>query len=188
MIVKTDQAMSNRTTTRRRTTVNKPTVCSKVFNGKLRLLALAMSTAFISGGVFAATLDDVVHSTLPGNQQQIAFKLSESIGTPTSFSIEEPARIAIDLLGTTNALDKRIVPVGVGNIESVNIVEAGDRTRVVLNLGEMAEYETQMDGNRLLVTVNDSDAQGSLSEELEGALSGDLIDEPELLNLSLIHI
>ena len=182
MIVKTDQAMSYRTTTRRRTTVNKPSVCSKVFNGKLRLLALAMSTAFISGGVVAATLDDVVHSTLPGNQQQIAFKLSESIGDPTTFSIEEPARIAIDLLGTTNALDKRIVPVGVGNIESVNIVEAGDRTRVVLNLGEMAEYETQMDGNRLLVTVNDSDAQGSLSEELEGALSGDLIDEPELLN------
>ena len=182
MIVKTDQAMSYRTTTRRRTTVNKPTVCSKVFNGKLRLLALAMSTAFISSGVFAATLDDVVHSTLPGNQQQIAFKLSESIGTPTSFSIEEPARIAIDLLGTTNALDKRIVPVGVGNIESVNIVEAGDRTRVVLNLGEMADYDTQMDGNRLLVTVDDNDAEGSLSEELEGALSGDLIDESEPLN------
>ncbi len=146
--------------------MNKPTVCSKVNTGKLRLLAIAMSTALVSGGALAATLDDVVHTTLPGNQQQIAFKLSESVGNPTTFSIDEPARIAIDLLGTTNALEKRIVPVGVGNIESVNIVEAADRTRVVLNLGAMADYETQVDGNRLLITLSDSDAAGSLSEAL----------------------
>jgi type IV pilus assembly protein PilQ len=146
--------------------VNKPTVCSKVHTGKLRLLALAMSTALVSGGALAATLDDVVHTTLPGNQQQITFKLSESVGTPTSFAIEEPARIAIDLLGTTNALERRIVPVGVGNIESVNIVEAADRTRVVLNLGAMTDYETQIDGNQLLVTLSDSDAADTLSEAL----------------------
>jgi len=182
-----DKTMRNRTT-RRRTTVNKPTVCSKVNKGKLRLLALAistaMSTAFISGGAFAATLDDIVHTTLPGNQQQIAFKLSESVGNPTSFSIEEPARIAIDLLGTTNALEKRIVPVGVGNIESVNIVEAADRTRVVLNLGAMADYETQIDGDRLLVTVSgDSDAAGSLSEALideSGPLNPENYDTTEV--------
>jgi len=146
--------------------VNKPTVCSKFHTGKLRLLALAMSAALVSGGVHAATLDNVEYTTLPGNQQQIAFKLSETVGEPTTFSIDEPARIAIDLIGTTNALDRRIVPVGVGNIESVNIVEAADRTRVVLNLGAMADYETQIDGNRLLVTLTDSDAQGSLTEAL----------------------
>jgi len=151
---------------RRRTMVNKPTVCSKFHTGKLRLLALAMSAALVSGGVHAATLDNVEYTTLPGNQQQIAFKLSETVGEPTTFSIDEPARIAIDLIGTTNALDRRIVPVGVGNIESVNIVEAADRTRVVLNLGAMADYETQIDGNRLLVTLTDSDAQGSLTEAL----------------------
>ena len=162
--------------------MNKPTVCSKVHTSKLRLLAIAMSTALVSGGALAATLDDVVHTTLPGNQQQIAFKLSESVGNPTTFSIDEPARIAIDLLGTTNALDRRIVPVGVGNIESVNIVEAADRTRVVLNLGAMAEYDTQIDGNQLLVTLSDSDAQGSLSEaiiEESGPLDpADFDDEP----------
>ncbi|OED35577.1 hypothetical protein AB833_30095 [Chromatiales bacterium (ex Bugula neritina AB1)] len=122
-----------------------------------------MSTALIAQHGYAATLDDVSYATLPGNQQQIAFKLSETVTNPLSFQIEQPAQIAIDLMDTTNALDKRVVPVGIGNVESVNIVEANDRTRVVLNLGEMTGYETEIDGDRLLVTL-DSDAEGLLDD------------------------
>jgi len=164
-------------TTQRRTTVNNPTNCSTPKSagssrsshlGKLRLLAIAMGAqALMAQHSLAATLDHLSHTTLPGNQQQIAFKLSDPINDPRTFKIDYPARIAIDLMGTTNALDKRVVPVGVGNLESVSIVEANDRTRVVLNLGAMTEYETVIDGDRLLITL-DSDALGeeSMSEEL----------------------
>ena len=75
-------------------------------------------------------------------------------------------------MGTTNALDKRVVPVGVGNLESVSIVETTDRTRVVLKLGEMTAYETKIDGDRLLVTLDgdaDSDADGTVESTIEDA-------------------
>ena len=72
--------------------------------GKLRLLAMAISTQVLVTQGFAATLDNISHTTLPGNQQQIAFKLSENSVDTQTFQIEDPARIAIDLMGTTNAL------------------------------------------------------------------------------------
>ena len=118
------------------------------------------------------------YTTLPGNQQQVSFKLSEPVNDTQSFRIEQPARIAIDLMGTTNALDKRIVPVGVGNLESVSIVEAADRTRIVLNLEEMTGYQTEVDGDRLLVTL-DSDAEGLLDDSDEVAV--DNFDDTDIL-------
>ena len=142
--------------------MNKPSVCGSPVSegttrcmhlGKLRLLAMAISTQVLVTQGFAATLDNISHTTLPGNQQQIAFKLSENSVDTQTFQIEDPARIAIDLMGTTNALDKRIVPVGVGNVESVNIVEANDRTRVVVNLSSMSDYETEIDGDVLRLSL-----------------------------------
>ncbi len=179
MIAKTGTAMNKSKTMQRRKTVNKPSVCGSPVSdsttrcnhlGKLRLLAMAMGAqALLSQGI-AATLDNISYSTLPGNQQQITFKLSDPVIDPQTFQIENPARIAIDLMDTTNALDTRIVPVGVGNVESVNIVEAGDRTRVVLNLDAMSEFDTQIDGNVLTLTLNadtDFDAQGDSFDQAE---------------------
>ena len=177
--------------------MNNPTICGTPTGGginrcthlgKLRLLAIAISAqAFIAHQGVAATLDHMSYTTLPGNQQQISFKLSDPVNDPQTFQIDQPARIAIDLMGTTNALDKRIVPVGVGNLESVSIVEANDRTRVVLNLESMTDYQTEIDGDRLLVTL-DSDAQGE--EDLLDDLVADIVDDgpgseplnPESLN------
>lgn len=193
MIAMTGKAMNKSKTMRRRKKVNKPSVCGSpviggttrcLHLGKRQLLAMAIgANALVTQG-FAATLDNVSYTTLPGNQQQIAFKLSETVINPQTFQIQQPARIAIDLMGTTNALDKRVVPVGIGNVESVNIVEANDRTRVVVNLGEMANYETEIDGNIFRVTL-DSDAQG-LSETplVPDTIDSSLVDSDlaEILN------
>ena len=173
------QLSTKNKTIQRRKTVNYPTNCGTPANGgtsrgshlgKLRLLAIAIGAqALAAQHSLAGTLDDVSYTTLPGNQQQIAFKLSDPSSDTQSFKIDNPARIAIDLMDTTNALDKRVVPVGVGNLESVSIVETSDRTRVVLKLGEMTEYETKIDGNRLLVTLDgdaDSDADGSVESTI----------------------
>ena len=164
-----DQLRRKNKTMQRRTMVTNPTFCGTPNNGetsrvaklgKLRLLAVAIGAqALMAQHALASTLDHLSYTTLPGNQQQIAFKLSDPVNDTQTFKIDHPARIAIDLMGTTNALDKRVVPVGVGNLESVSIVEANDRTRVVLNLGEMTGYQTEVDGDRLLVTL-DSDADG----------------------------
>ncbi len=181
MSMHVNRAKGSRKIMRRRKTVTTPTVCGtplsrakSMATGPLRALVVAMSAHFALGGTaLAATLDNVSYTTLPGNQQQISIKLSDPIEEPQTFAINAPARIAIDLLGTTNALDGRVVPVGVGNVDSVNIVEANDRTRVVLNLDEMTEYETRIEGDRILITL-ETDAEGLLDDS-EG---DDLIAAP----------
>ncbi len=177
MSMHVNRATGSKKIMRRRKTVKTPTVCGtplgrarNMATGPLSALVIAMGAQFALGGsAIAATLDNVSYTTLPGNQQQISIKLSDPIEEPQTFAINAPARIAIDLLGTTNALDGRVVPVGVGNVDSVNIVEANDRTRVVLNLDEMTEYDTRIEGDRILITL-ESDAEGLLDDgEVESA-------------------
>lgn len=73
---------------------------------------------------------------------------------PASFSVANPARIAFDFPGTANALGRSTQPINAGDLVSANIVQAGDRTRLVLNLARMAPYETRLDGNALIITLS----------------------------------
>ncbi|MGE0858194.1 MAG: type IV pilus secretin PilQ [Gammaproteobacteria bacterium] len=115
------------------------------------LLGLAL---LIAAGADAATLDDVSYTSLPGDRVQVRMKLSAPLeGAPLSFTIDNPARIAIDLPGTTLNLAERTTRIGVGNAESVTAVEADNRSRVVLNLGELVPYEIEANGDTIAVTL-----------------------------------
>lgn len=97
---------------------------------------------------------DITHVNLPGNKQQLAFTMSGPAEVPRAFTIDNPARIAIDLQDTVSELDSNNIAISAGVLQDVTTVEAGGRTRVVLNLATMAPYETEVDGNQLLVTLN----------------------------------
>jgi len=71
---------------------------------------------------------------------------------PASFSIANPARIAFDFPSTGNGLGRSSQQVNEGDIRSINIVQVGDRTRLVLNLNQMNNYETRMEGATLLIS------------------------------------
>jgi type IV pilus assembly protein PilQ len=73
---------------------------------------------------------------------------------PTGFAIQAPARIALDIPGATNAMGRSAVDLNVGNLRSVNVVQAPDRARLVLNLKTPASYRTQIDGKSLIVTLD----------------------------------
>jgi len=73
---------------------------------------------------------------------------------PASFSVANPARIAFDFPATANALGRSTQPINAGDLVSANIVQAGDRTRLVLNLARMAPYEARLDGNALIITLS----------------------------------
>ena len=73
---------------------------------------------------------------------------------PTGFTIQSPARIALDFPGVANSIGRNAIEVNEGNIRSVNVVQAGDRTRVVVNLKQSASYQTQVDGKTLLVVLD----------------------------------
>jgi type IV pilus assembly protein PilQ len=72
---------------------------------------------------------------------------------PGSFTIANPARIAFDFPGTNNALGRNSQDIGEGVLRSMNVVQAGDRTRLVLNLRNLVPYETKIDGSNLLITL-----------------------------------
>ena len=72
---------------------------------------------------------------------------------PTGFTIQAPARIALDFPGVANAIGRNAVDINEGNLRSANVVQAGDRTRVVINLKQSAAYEARIDGNSLLVVL-----------------------------------
>jgi len=72
---------------------------------------------------------------------------------PTGFSIKSPARIALDFPGVSNAMGRSKIEINQGNLNSVSLVQAGDRTRVVLNLKQPTNYKAQLQGSALLVVL-----------------------------------
>lgn len=72
---------------------------------------------------------------------------------PLGFAITNPARIALDFGATTNATGKSAQEINLGEVRAVNVVQAGERTRLVMNLKRAASYSTAIDGKSVLVTV-----------------------------------
>jgi type IV pilus assembly protein PilQ len=75
-------------------------------------------------------------------------------GAPPSFSIASPPRIAFDFQATSNALGRSLQTIDQGDLKSANIVQVGDRTRLVLNLTRMAPFEARVDGNDVVIALS----------------------------------
>ena len=98
-------------------------------------------------------LEDIKVVTLPGQQVQIELRLSGAAPEPLSFTINDPARIALDLPGTSLNMDRRRTNVGIGPLNSVVTAEAGGRTRVVLNMDVLVPYETRVSGHSIIILL-----------------------------------
>ncbi len=107
------------------------------------------------------TLQSVDFAELPGNKAQITLTLSKAAPAPLSFTIDNPARIALDFPNTSNGLDQRSQNIGIGMAESITAVEAQNRTRVVVNLVDMVPYEAHSEGNKVILVVQNAGSQQS---------------------------
>ncbi len=122
-----------------------------LISGALVLLLVTSATA--------ANLTGISYNALPGDKVQVKLELSEAPTTvPLSFTIDNPARIALDFPGTHLQVPDRNETIGVGVAHSVAAVEAGGRTRVVLNLVRMVPYDVKVEGNAVYVTLESSGA------------------------------
>jgi type IV pilus assembly protein PilQ len=74
--------------------------------------------------------------------------------TPANFTVANPARIAFDFPATVNALGKNSQDVGQGELRSMNVVQVGDRTRVVLNLRNMVQHDARIEGRNLIIALS----------------------------------
>jgi type IV pilus assembly protein PilQ len=72
---------------------------------------------------------------------------------PGSFSVANPARIAFDFPDTANGLGRNSQVLNTGDLRSVNIVQVGDRTRLVLNLSRVYPYETRLEDRDVFITL-----------------------------------
>ncbi len=98
-------------------------------------------------------LESINAQALPGNKVELSLVLSGPAPEPLAFTIDQPARIALDLADTALGLDSRRTDIGIGVLDTVLAAEAGGRTRVVLNLDDLVGYQTRVAGNTVVVTL-----------------------------------
>jgi len=124
----------------------------------MSVLAICVVSQFagISSAYAAATLDDITFSTIAGDQLEVTLHLSGDIPEPGSFTIDNPARIALDLPGTKVNMQERNIDVGVGLARSIKTVEAGGRTRVVINLARLTQYNINKRGDKIIIKLGGS--------------------------------
>lgn len=120
---------------------------------KLNVYVSVIAFGLLSGLANAVTLEDVSFSSLPGERLEVTLQFDGAPPEPSGYTIERPARIAVDLRDTTSGLNSRSVPLGSGNAQSMTVVETKDRTRLIFNLVELVPYETVRSGNSLVMTI-----------------------------------
>ncbi len=114
---------------------------------------LVAATLLGASPAFANTLKSVAFNPLPGERVEIQLSMTESAALPNAFTIDQPARIALDFANTNVGLTKKKFPINIGIARSLTAIEAGGRTRVVINLAKLAEYDTTVEGNNIFITV-----------------------------------
>ncbi|HEY5808071.1 MAG TPA: AMIN domain-containing protein, partial [Povalibacter sp.] len=119
----------------------------------LSLGALAAHTVLAQG---SNRLEDIRANVLSGNKVELTLRLSDTAPTPLTFTVDNPARIALDLPDTSVAMSSRRIDVKQGALDTVNVAEANGRTRVVLNVDSLVPYETRVQGNTIVVTLESS--------------------------------
>jgi type IV pilus assembly protein PilQ len=121
----------------------------------VRLLGLLMVFANVQAHAQTQNTINALSATDTGSGAiVIKVELAEPLANlPAGFTINTPPRIALDFPGTANGLGKSVQNFAVGELRSANIVQAGTRTRLVINLNQMLSYETRLDGNNVLITL-----------------------------------
>ncbi len=115
-----------------------------------------------------ASLQTIDFSALPGDRVQITLGMSGPVDEPASFVTENPARISLDFADVSSALGYKTKLIGVGPAHSITALEAGNRTRLVINLNSMVGYKTEIMGDKVFITL-DVGGKGVISSSMVSA-------------------
>ena len=117
-------------------------------------LVVWLSATHLSAAAQTPQAIEAVTGSVRDGVEVIRVDLSQPLTVaPTGFAIQAPARIALDFPGVTNAIGRSAIDVNQGNLRSVNVVQAGERTRLVLNLKQATAYRTELQGKSLLISL-----------------------------------
>src|SRR5690349_3428753 len=153
---------------------------------KINIRQLAISTlgwfvacvvvALISNAAYAQTtpnkLESIDVQNLAGQQVQLTLHHSSPPSEPVAFTIDNPARISLDLANTALALPSRRIDVRSGGVDSVLAAEAAGRTRLVLNLDRLLPYTTRVSGNDVIVLIGGANNGAATAAAASSGASG----------------
>lgn len=123
--------------------------------------SMLLLSAFSAVNAFALQLKSVESAALAGDSIEIKLGFDAAPPQPTGYTIESPARIALDLQGVSNGLKEKYHNLGAGNARSMTVMGTADRTRLIINLTSLAGYKTRVEGNNLYVTVGVTPENGT---------------------------
>ncbi len=114
----------------------------------------------------AQTSIQSITSTQQAGSEVVRIELNEPLkAIPGGFSVQTPPRVALDLPGVVNALGRNTVEINQGNLRSVSVAQGGDRTRLVMNLKQPANFRAQLDGKALVVVLDAGGAAPAATAE-----------------------
>ncbi|HMV59833.1 MAG TPA: AMIN domain-containing protein, partial [Agitococcus sp.] len=123
-----------------------------------------MSVLQLAAAAERLTLKNVNFITLPGDEIEVKLAFDDAPPQLQSYQIEKPARLVFDLPNTKNGLNSRYLSLGNGNARSLTVVDNQERTRVVVNLGELTGYATRVEGNDLILKIGKQDITNNAAQ------------------------
>ena len=118
------------------------------------LLFVCLSLLFVPVQAADNVLRNIDFSALPGSSVQITLQADQPITTkPKIFTTDNPPRIALDFFGMTSGLAQKTVPIEVGMARSITAIEAGGRTRVVVNLVKQISNNIEVADDKVIITI-----------------------------------
>jgi type IV pilus assembly protein PilQ len=134
------------------------------------IVALASRAAYAQGT--PNKLESIDVQNLSGQQVQLTLHHSSPPTEPVTFTIDNPARISLDLANTSIALPSRRIDVRSGGVDSVLAAEAAGRTRLVLNLDRLLPYTTRVSGNDVVILVGTPGSSPAVAAAASSGASG----------------
>ena len=118
---------------------------TRIFAAALMVTSLSVSAQENAPG---NGITGVEYTVQQGGKVVITVGLKQALQTPPAgFTVNNPPRIALDFMDTANQWGKNSLAINEGAMRSVNVVQSGNRTRLVLNLSRPTAYETRSEGN-----------------------------------------
>ena len=119
----------------------------------MRKFVVAFVGLIASPILWANTLNEINFSQLPGERFEVRMSFDSPPPEPKGYTIEKPARIVLDFPDVVSGLKDRRFPLAVDNGQSAMVLTSEGRTRLILNLNDLAAYTTRTDGNSFVVEV-----------------------------------
>lgn len=130
------------------------TVRTLLSRASARWVAAAFALTLTSQSM-ASVVEEISFTSRSGGKFEIRMDFDSVPDDYKGYTVEKPARIALDFANTKSGLDRKRFSLPYGNATAVMVVEAGDRTRMIVNLVKLVPYETRVEGNSFFVTVGE---------------------------------